>query len=350
MNNTIKVLCLLLSLSLVACQQPQQKTLGVFNTKNAPTGLDLDVIQQNGELIVVSQYGKDTYFEYYGEGFGTQYMIAREYAKNIGCTIRIDVMTDSTAMSKRLADGEADIALMPETDDWIVRTDAPMLAQSLRQWVAANRDHFKEMTAIRISDEKGRVYTQRRKVYSPILNAAAGQISQYDHLFRKYAQRCGWEWQLLAAQAYQESCFDSHAVSYMGALGLMQLMPRTAASAGISISQAFDPETNLRGAVQLISKLNRYYSDITDPDERINFILAAYNGGQGHIDDARALASTLGLDPNRWPGNVAQCVLRLSESRFFNNPAVRHGYMRGSETYNYVNSIRSRWSEYRKVR
>ena len=350
MNKAVKAFLLLLPLLLFACQEPPQKTLGVFKTKNAPTGLDLDVIQQNGELIVVTQYGQDTYFEYYGEGFGTQFMIAREYAKSIGCTIRIDVLADSIAMGERLADGEADIALTPETDHWIVRDDAPMLAQSLHQWVKANRDHFKEMTAIRISDEKGRVYTQRRKVYSPILNAAAGQISQYDDLFRRYAHRCGWEWQLLAAQAYQESCFDARAVSYMGALGLMQLMPRTAANAGISVSQAFDPETNLRGAVSLISKLNRYYSDITDADERINFILAAYNGGQGHIDDARALASKLGLDPNRWTGNVAQCVLRLSESRFFNDPVVRHGYMRGSETFNYVSSIRSRWNEYRKIR
>ena len=349
MNKSINVLLALLALLLFSCQETPQKTLGVFKTKNAPTGLDIDMIQQNGELIVVTQYGLDTYFEYFGEGFGTQYMIAREYAKSIGCTIRVDVMPDSLAMTERLADGEADIALTPETDNWVVREDAPMLAQSVEMWVKANRDHFKEMTAIRISDEQGRVYTERRKVYSPILNAAAGQISQYDHLFRKYAPQCGWEWQLLAALAYQESSFDERAVSYMGALGLMQLMPRSAASAGISISQAFDPESNIRAAVYHISKLNKHFDDIDNPNERINFVLAAYNGGQGHIDDARRLATKLGLNSNLWHGNVDQCVLHLSESQYFNDPVVSHGYMRGTETYNYVSKVLSRWSDYRRV-
>ena len=350
MSRVIRIIFLAVVVLLASCQEQPTKTLGVFKTKSAPTGFDIDMIQQNGELIVVTQYGQDTYFEYYGEGFGRQYMIAREYAKSIGCTIRIDVLPDSATMNERLLDGEADIALMHEPAKWVVREDAPLLAQSLYKWVTDNKDHFDEMTAIKVSDEKGRVYTPHRHVYSPMLNASAGQISQYDDLFHKYAAQCGWEWQLLAAQAYQESCFDAHAVSYMGALGLMQLMPRTAASVGISVSRAFDPETNLRGAVQYISKLNRYYSDIADPDERINFVLAAYNGGQGHIDDARQLARKMGRDPDRWYGHVDQCVLHLSDSRYFNDPVVSHGYMRGSETYNYVSSIRSRWSEYRKVR
>mgnify|MGYP003316218509 CR=1 FL=1 len=337
------------SFSFVACKEQPQKDLGVFHTTSS-SGLDLDVIQQNGELIAVAMYGQDTYFEHLGEGFGAQYMIAREFARSIGCTIRLDVMPDSASMIHRLDDGEADVALFPNTEKWVTRADAPQLKQTLHQWVKDNRENFVAMTTIRVYDERGRVYAPRRHVYSPVLNASLGQISQYDNLFRKYAAQCGWDWRLLAAQSYQESAFDANAVSSMGALGLMQLMPRTAASLGISVSQAFNPETNLSGAARYITRLNQYYSGIADPNERICFVLAAYNGGEGHIDDARRLAKKMGRDADRWSGGVDLCVLHLSESRYYNDPDVRHGYMRGSETYNYVADILSRWRQYQGIR
>ena len=124
-------------------------------------------------------------------------------------------------------------------------------------------------------------------------------------------------------------------------------MPTTARNMGVSISQAFDPETNLRGAVRLINQLNDYYGSIADRNERIKFILAAYNAGAGHIDDARSLARKYGKNPDLWNGNVDQCVLHLSEARYFNDEVVKHGYMRGTETYQYVYSIMDRWGSYR---
>ena len=131
-------------------------------------------------------------------------------------------------------------------------------------------------------------------------------------------------------------------------MGLMQLMPGTARDMGVGEDEVFEAESNVRGAVRYIRSLDSHYSSIASVDERINFILAAYNAGPGHVDDARALARKYGKDPDRWFGNVEVLVLRMSESEYYNQPEVKHGYFRGSETQGYVSSIRGRWEEYRR--
>ena len=188
-----------------------------------------------------------------------------------------------------------------------------------------HQQDFFAYTTIRIKSSGGRTYTPRRQVFSPILDASRGQISLYDDLFKQYSLQCGWDWRLMAAQAYQESTFDPQAVSHMGAMGLMQLMPGTARDVGVSQSEVFEPASNVRGATKLINQLNTRYSFITDADERLNFILAAYNAGPGHLDDARALAEKYGKDPNVWLGNVDAFVLRMSEPDYYNQPEVKHG-------------------------
>ncbi len=356
------------------CKHEQPPRLGVFNTPGADSGFDLETIQQNGELIILTLYGEKSYFEYYGEGYGTQYMLADKYARSIGCQLRVDVMHNAAELKERLLSGDGDIIAYGMSPDdslasdfylcgrkeltqfidslhpiaWLVDKDKPHLAESLNKWMEDNHDEFLAMTTIKVTDDKGRVYPTRRHTYSPILNLAKGEISQYDHLFKRYSSTCGWDWRLLAAQAYQESGFDHEAVSYMGALGLMQLMPQTARSVGVSVASAFDPEANIRGAVRLISNLDRHYAQVRNPNERIKFILAAYNGGAGHIDDARSLASKHGNDPDRWTGSVDMYVLRLSQPEYFNDSNVRYGFMRGTETYNYVVSIMERWNSYRQ--
>lgn len=376
-----------LSILLVACNG-QDKKVKSYSQPNHAAGsdfFDLRDIQSNGELIVLMLYGPGSYFEFKGEDFGVQYMLANEYAKSIGCRIRVDVSRNPKEMVEKLLAGEGDIIAtsISENDSladmlaycgqkemsrfldslsvqrkdsslktdgsmaWAVRSDAPLLRKSLDSWIAANEQSFFDMTTIRIKGSGGKTYTPRRSVKSPILNLAKGQISTFDVYFKQYSRQCGWDWRLLAAQSFQESGFDPNAVSWMGAMGLMQLMPSTARSVGVGQGEVFDPECNIRGAVRLITQLNRHYSDIYPENERINFILAAYNAGPGHVDDSRALAKKNGKDPNRWLGNVDSYVLNMSKPEYYNQPEVKHGYFRGSETYDYVNKIRTRWDEYR---
>ena len=347
---------------------------------------DLPDIQENGELIILTLYGPESYFEFRGEHFGIQFMIAHQYAKSIGAGVRVEVARNQKDLIQKLLDGEGDVVAcqLPCADSlktrldfvgaseittfmdslsrqrrdttlrarphaaWAVRKDSPLLSASLAQWMETHQKDFFAYTTIRVKSGGGRTYTPRRRVSAPILNASKGQISLYDDLFRKYALQCGWDWRLLAAQAYQESAFDPQAVSYMGAMGLMQLMPGTARQVGVASSEVFNPTSNVRGATKLITQLNAHYAGITNTDERINFILAAYNAGAGHVDDARALARKYGKNPDVWLGNVDTYVLKMSSAAYYNQPEVTHGYFRGSETYDYVNSIRARWSQYKQ--
>lgn len=328
---------------------------------------DLDRITDTGELIMLTCYGSDSYYEYRGNRFGRQYLLASAFATYIGTSLRVEVCRSEDELTERLENGEGDIIAYNLSDSireqstqlniissdtiikaWGVSKQTPELSEVLSSWVRDNKERLVELSTIRIRTAKGKTYTPRRRTYAPIRNLARGEISVYDKLFRQYSGICNWDWRLLAAQAYQESAFDPQAVSYMGAMGLMQLMPSTAKDMGVSLDDVFNPEQNVRGAVRLINRLDSHYADIHDRDERINFILAAYNAGPGHVDDARILARKYGKHPNVWSGNVDGIVLRMSEPRFYNQPEVSHGFFRGSETYNYVNSIRSRWNTYRE--
>lgn len=186
---------------------------------------------------------------------------------------------------------------------------------------------------------------KHREVKAPYLNKEKGIISQYDNLFHNAAARTGWDWRLIAAQCYQESGFDPQARSGAGARGLMQIMPATAKSLGLPMEKIHDPVANIEASARLIKKLSSQFADIRDPEERIHFVLASYNGGPGHIRDAMALTKKYGGNPNRW-ADVSKYVLGLQEARFYRDPVVKCGYMIGSETTNYVTMVVQRARQY----
>ena len=82
--------------------------------------------------------------------------------------------------------------------------------------------------------------------------------------------------------------------------------------------------------------------------ERINFILASYNAGEGHVKDAVALARKYGADPARWKGNVEKYLKLKSHERYFNDEVCRNGYFRGEETCRFVSDIRERHRYYQE--
>ncbi|MBQ0754787.1 MAG: transporter substrate-binding domain-containing protein [Gammaproteobacteria bacterium] len=171
---------------------------------------------------------------------------------------------------------------------------------------------------------------------------AGKAISPYDEMVREYASVGDYDWRLLTAQMYQESRFDPKARSYAGALGLMQMMPRTGAQFGFQ--DVRPPEENIEASIQFMEWLKQRFPDSLPLEERIYFTLAAYNAGHGHVHDARRLAGQLGKDPNRWFGNVEQAMLLLSQPQY--SRKAQYGYVRGAEPVAYVRDIRDRYVGY----
>lgn len=318
----------------------------------ASADYDLQDIQAAGEIIVATLSGPDTYYEYRGQGFGLQYQIAKAYAQSIGARLRMEIANDTAELIRRLADGEADMvaAVLPAANgfatihnEWTVRDDSPELLVSADSWWTDDtRSHY-----LAIEHQRTRPASKTKvNARPPMLSRQKGIISQWDSYFIRHASTIGWDWRLLAAQCYQESAFDSKAVSWAGAQGLMQLMPSTAARMGLSLAQVFEPERNIEGAVRYLRLLSETFSDIPNRQERLNFVLAAYNGGPGHVRDAMALASKHGKNPHRW-ADVDYYILHLSEPAFYRDPVVKRGYLRGSETSGYVRQILARWASYR---
>ena len=183
--------------------------------------------------------------------------------------------------------------------------------------------------------------------HSPILSLREGKISHFDHLFKKYAPDINWDWRLLASLAYTESNFDTTAVSWAGAKGLMQLMPATARAMGVPPGKEQNPEESIKAATKYIAATAKSFSKIPQ-EERINFILASYNSGIGHVFDAMALAEKYGKNKYVWRDNVENFILLKSNEEYFTDPVCKNGYFRGIETYNFVRDITARFEQYKK--
>lgn len=228
---------------------------------------------------------------------------------------------------------------------WAVRPGAKALLAALDEWIT----EFKSSQQYAILYNK--YYQNNRGVYrakSQLNSLGGGGVSAYDHYFRQYAETIGWDWRLLASLVFQESRFDPEAVSWAGAFGLMQLMPETAEAYNV-IPESPVPE-QIRAGVKYIQWLDQTLSKhIADEEERIKFVLAAYNVGIGHVLDARRLAEKYGKDPNTWQGNVDYFILNKNLPKYYQDPVVRFGYARGSEPYNYVYEILERYSHYRNA-
>lgn len=320
----------------------------------------LDDIVSNGELIMLTVNGPSTYYNYHNHGMGLQYLLCEKFAQQIGVSLRVEECKDTAEMVSKLEKGEGDIIAVPlprkkvkgdllfcgVTPDstktqWAVMKGNVSLADTLNKW-------FKPQMIAQVRQEEAFFLSTRsiqRHVYSPFLNRSKGVISKYDYYFQRYAGSARMDWRLMAAQCYQESCFDPNAKSWAGALGLMQIMPSTAAHLGLPMEMVHQPEANIAAAARYMAELQGHFSDVRDPGQRILYALAAYNGGFHHIRDAMALARKHGGDPYSW-GSVREYVLRLSNPAFYNDPVVKSGYMRGSETAEYVDRIRARWGEY----
>lgn len=158
--------------------------------------------------------------------------------------------------------------------------------------------------------------------------------------FRKYFHEAqaitGMDWRLIAAIGYQESHWDPYATSPTGVRGLMMMTTDTADSMGVD-DRLDARQSILGGAKYLALLLDQMPLKIVEPD-RTWMALAAYNQGQGHVEDARVLAQRKNLNPAAWC-DIKQTMPLLASSSF--HPSVKHGFCRGGEAVIFVENVRT---------
>lgn len=229
----------------------------------------------------------------------------------------------------------------PQQIAWGVRKNSPQLLNALNKWI----QEMKQTDEYYVLYDKYFKSTRKSKemVESDFFSKDAQRISPYDSLIKLNAEKLGWDWRLLAAQISKESRFDPKAVSWVGARGLMQLMPKTGRSYGVR--NLYNPSQNLEAGTQHILWLRSIWNKISNEEERAKFVLASYNVGQGHVQDAVRLAEKYGKDATKWD-DVAEFLVLKSKKKYYKDPVVQFGYCRGDEPVDYVSDILYRYNRY----
>jgi membrane-bound lytic murein transglycosylase MltF len=213
---------------------------------------------------------------------------------------------------------------------WAFRKNSPKLKAVINEFVA---DH-KEGTLI-----GNMLFKRYLKNTKYIKNSLSKQeLKKFEDIvkfFKKYADRYDFDYLMITAQAYQESGLDHSKKSPAGAIGVMQLLPTTAADPNVNIAEIEKLENNIHaGTKYLRFIINQYYKD--EPMDNVNkllFAFASYNAGPAKVNKLRKETTAMGLDPNVW----------------FHNAEIAAAKIIGRETVQYVSNIYKYYIAYRMV-
>ena len=183
-----------------------------------------------------------------------------------------------------------DILVMPasEYEDSSAAVDAISLGDTSVVWVIkADHHRNKELVSWFVRFKGSSEYSEMTRRFSECYGSPltrwrleSGIISPYDKLLKSNAQKLGWDWRLLAALAWSESKFKIQAQSPRGALGIMQMMPRTADRFGVS--NVLDPEENIAAGTKYLEFLKNMLAPYAEDPDALNWLtIAAYNSGGG---------------------------------------------------------------------
>ena len=202
---------------------------------------------------------------------------------------------------------------------WAIRKDSPELKQALNQFTQQHKlgTEFGNIMERRFFSNSDRLVDASAKTDMQRFNALVG-------IFEKYAKIYDFDYLMLMAQGFQESKLKQSARSHAGAVGVMQVLPSTAADMGIK-DVASSAERNIEAGSKYLRLISDTYLDdpAIGPQNRTLLSFAAYNAGPGNLMKFRRLAEKSGLNPNVWFGNVEHAAARII----------------GRETVDYVGNI-----------
>ena len=209
---------------------------------------------------------------------------------------------------------------------WAFRKGSPKLRAAVNRFVATH----KKGTAF--GNQVFNRYLRSTKFVKNALDPE--EVAKYERtvtLFRKYGEQYDFDWLMLTAQGYQESQLDNARRSRAGAVGVMQVLPRTGKDMKVGDVHQLDPNIHA-GTKYLRFMTDRYFQDAPmDPVDKTLFAFASYNAGPAKVARLRKEAKQAGLNPNVWFNNVERvAALRI-----------------GRETVQYVSNIFKYYVAYR---
>ncbi len=236
-----------------------------------------------------------------------------------------------------------------DTVAWGIRKNSPELKEAMNRFLSK---HFrlegpneppKRSAFLNILRHK--YFQSERPIYAEHAQTAskyAGILSPYDKLIQPIADSAGIDWKMIAAMIAQESKFDPDAISWAGAVGLMQVLPQFSLYPKDSLMNV---SINIHEGIRILEEQLHQYSYM-DSTDQWKFALATYNAGPGHITDARRLVIDRYENPNDW-NNVAHALVMLMQRKYYKD--ARYGFCRGIETVNYVEDIIRRYHMYQTI-
>jgi membrane-bound lytic murein transglycosylase MltF len=182
---------------------------------------------------------------------------------------------------------------------WVVRSNNQDLNDDLLEFCQSN-DFEKSRLAFRQEDYKEHL----KGLKDPIDKTAWARFESMRSLFNRFGAEYKLNPLFIASLGFQETLLNQSAVSAVGAIGVMQLMPATGMSLGVGDIHLLEPNIHA-GADYMNQLISKYFPDAQfDGNNRSLFAVASYNIGPNNVAKARDQAKQVGFDPNRWFGNV----------------------------------------------
>jgi membrane-bound lytic murein transglycosylase MltF len=211
---------------------------------------------------------------------------------------------------------------------WAFRKESPKLRAAVNRFVATH----KKGTAF--GNQIFHRYLRSTKFVKNALDPE--ELQKYERtvaLFRKYGDRYQFDSLMLTAQGYQESQLDNQRRSRAGAVGVMQVLPKTGQEMQVGDVHQLDPNIHA-GVKYLRFMVDRYFQDAPmEPTDKLLFAFASYNAGPARIARLRKETKQAGLNPNVWFNHVE----RIAANRI------------GRETVQYVSNIFKYYVAYRLI-
>jgi membrane-bound lytic murein transglycosylase MltF len=213
---------------------------------------------------------------------------------------------------------------------WAIRKNSPKLKEAINGFMKTHRK------GTLVGNILFRRYLENTKwVHNSLNDADLERFKEAIEFFQKYSNQYGFDWLMIAALAYQESRIDQSKRSPAGAIGVMQLLPSTAADPNVNIPDIREMENNIHAGVKYLRFMrDRYFeNERMDNLNKMLFSFASYNAGPAKVSQLRRQARKKGLDPNIW----------------FRNVEIMAAKRIGRETVQYVSNIYKYYVAYRLI-